>query len=59
MIACSCDFCIYENDGLCTLKNIEIGKDGTCGNCIFFDIDDYAKTRLKEITLKKLEDRYK
>ena len=59
MVTCNCDFCIYQNDGLCTLDNIEIGGDGACDTCLFFDIDDTEKNRLKESTLQKLEDRFK
>lgn len=59
MINCSCDYCIYQKENACILKNIEIKEDGTCGTLIHYKIDDYAKERLKETTLIELENRYK
>lgn len=59
MINCSCDYCIYQKDNLCTLQNIYIKEDGTCDALIHFKIDDYARDRLKEITRTELENRYK
>ena len=59
MIECGCDYCIYQKDNLCTLQNIRIKEDGTCDDCMHYVIDDYARDRLKEITRKGIEDRYK
>ena len=36
---CYMDFCIYQTNGKCTLKEIVIDESGMCSDCICINID--------------------
>lgn len=45
---CENYLCIYENDGECTLKEIELDIVGSCKECIYIDIsDEYLQQKKK------------
>ena len=50
---CENDFCIYQNNGKCILKNISINSLGMCSECILPNID---KDTLYEEKRKLLEE---
>lgn len=54
---CENNFCIYENNGLCILDNVELDFQGQCKECIYVDIEkeklNYLKNE-KRIILKVL-----
>lgn len=54
-----CDnlFCIYQNNGQCILKNIELDIEGRCKECIYPDIDEEKLQFIKNEKLKILFDK--
>lgn len=49
-----CDnfFCIYQSEGVCILKEIQIDHVGVCASCIYPNIDE---AYLKQEKLKLLQ----
>lgn len=51
---CDNELCIYEKDGLCSLREIELDIVGLCKDCIYVDIDEEYLYRQKETMIKRL-----
>ncbi len=45
---CENEFCIYQQQGRCTLKNIELDIMGQCKECIYVEINQEFLQKLKE-----------
>ena len=56
---CYFDYCIYNKDYNCLLKETEINSLGVCEECIVISIADKNLKLLKEKQLKSLENREK
>ena len=50
---CEFDYCIYNRDFLCILKEVQINSLGMCKECIIVSIPDDI---LKALKKKQLED---
>ena len=50
---CENSLCIYEEDGVCILKSIEINMLGQCTECIYPNIEELLK-KIKQETYDKL-----
>ncbi len=47
---CENELCIYEKDGLCSLKEVELDIVGLCKNCIYIELSkDYLDCKKKAI----------
>lgn len=44
---CENCFCIYEENGNCTLQNIELDIQGLCKDCIYINIENRDLQKLK------------
>lgn len=44
---CENYLCIYENDGYCLLKSIELDVMGQCKECIYISIEEENLDKLK------------
>ena len=53
---CENFFCIYQEDGKCTLKKISVGIIGQCEDCMYVDIDYEHLKELKQKHLKKISE---
>ncbi len=53
---CENYFCLYQNDGQCTLDSIEIDINGSCATCIYVDIQEDELRSLKQKQLDSLEE---
>ena len=51
---CSNCWCIYEEDGLCCLDEIDIDSLGHCSECINVSIDDEILDILKKATRNRI-----
>lgn len=45
---CENIFCIYERNGKCILKKVELDIIGQCRECIYLNISDEELKRLKK-----------
>lgn len=52
-----CDnyLCIYEENGVCTLDNIELDIMGQCRDCIYINVEEQQLLKLKMKTIKSVE----
>lgn len=52
-----CDnyLCIYEENGVCTLDDIELDIMGQCRDCIYINIEEQQLLKLKMKTIKSVE----
>lgn len=51
-ILCENEFCIYEENGKCTLDEITLNIDGSCNECIYINIDKQTLKMLKSSSIK-------
>ena len=56
---CENNFCLYQANGKCKLKEVEINNIGACSSCICIDIPKIELDKLKNKTLQEIENRYK
>ena len=55
---CENDYCIYNGEGACALKRVDINSLGMCDDCIMISLDeDFLKSE-KSRQLDKLEARW-
>jgi len=48
MIMCENIFCVYEQDGKCGLKQVELDIQGQCKECIYVNVDAQTLDMLKK-----------
>ncbi|MBQ3005473.1 MAG: hypothetical protein IJD88_06035 [Clostridia bacterium] len=53
---CENDLCIYQENGVCILDEIELDFQGQCTACIRIDIEDSDLKKLKRKNLIKFSD---
>ena len=58
MLNCYNGLCVYQDDGLCSLRKIELDELGQCTSCIYPNIDDELLKKLKLETLISLGQSY-
>ncbi len=56
-ISCENEFCIYQKQGSCILKNLQLDIQGNCLDCIYINIEEDVLIALKEKVLNDLENR--
>jgi len=54
---CEFDYCVYNQDSICLLNEIQINSLGMCEDCILVTIADEDLKRAKEKQLKDMESR--
>lgn len=54
---CEMNYCIYNRDFMCTLKEIQLNLLGMCEECIIVSITDDVLEELKESQLEQIESR--
>lgn len=52
---CENYLCIYEENEVCTLNNIELDVQGQCKECIYIKISERELQQLKQQTKNDLE----
>ena len=52
---CENTLCIYQSDGMCTVKRIGIDRLGMCTECIYPEIDKAILEQSKQNLLEKYE----
>ncbi len=50
---CENDFCIYQDEGVCTIEKISINNLGMCMECIYPKIDNEILNQAKSNFLEK------
>lgn len=53
-LTCENEFCIYQNQGECILKSIQLDIQGNCVDCIYINVEEEALNNLKERQLSNL-----
>ena len=53
-LSCENEFCIYQKQGNCILKRVNLDIQGNCLDCIYINIDEAALNNMKEKLLKDL-----
>lgn len=56
-ISCENEFCVYQKQGSCILKNLQLDIQGNCLDCIYINIEEDVLIALKEKVLNDLENR--
>ncbi len=51
-LSCENEFCIYQKEGYCTLKSVQIDIQGNCLDCIYIEIEENTLMNLKEKLLR-------
>lgn len=51
---CENSFCVYQEDGICVLREIELDIQGQCKDCIYVDIEEESLQKVKQIQRKRL-----
>ena len=54
-LTCENEFCIYQKQGNCILKSVQLDIQGNCTDCIYTDVKEDALNSLKEKLLKDLK----
>ncbi|MBE6761550.1 MAG: hypothetical protein E7551_04620 [Ruminococcaceae bacterium] len=57
-ISCENEFCVYQKQGSCILKNLQLDIQGNCLDCIYINIEEDVLIALKEKVLNDLENRF-
>ena len=52
---CNNYFCVYQENGICTLNEINIDIIGQCESCIYVDIPIYELKNYKKQTKMRLK----
>ena len=55
---CEFEYCIYNMDNACILKNIEVNMLGMCDSCIVVSLEQDFLERMKMEQLEKIEMRW-
>jgi len=55
-LSCENEFCIYQKQGNCILKNVQLDTQGNCVDCTCINIEENTLTDLKEKRLSELSD---
>lgn len=50
---CENYFCIYQENGLCILDDIELDIQGQCKDCTYLDFDEIELQKLKQLKRDK------
>ncbi len=53
-LLCQNEFCIYQKQGNCILKSIQLDTQGTCIDCIYINVEEDTLNNLKEKILRNL-----
>ena len=53
-LSCENEFCIYQKQGKCVLKSVQLDIHGNCTDCIYIDMEEDALSALKEKLLRAL-----
>ena len=57
MIKCELDYCIYNRDFFCLLKEIHLNMLGMCEECVIVSIPADILKELKESQFEKIDGR--
>ena len=55
-LSCENEFCIYQKQGECILKSVQLDIQGNCMECIYINVEQDTLDTLKEKLLKTLQD---
>ena len=58
-VRCEFDFCIYNMDNECTVKEIAVDSIGVCETCIMISLPKEKLIEYKKEQLKEIIERYK
>ena len=53
-LSCENEFCIYQKQGKCILRSVQLDIQGNCIDCIYIKVDDDTLKNLKENQLRNL-----
>lgn len=53
-LSCENKFCIYQKQGNCILKSVQLDIQGNCLDCIYINIEEDTLEKLKEKLLSDL-----
>ena len=53
-LSCENEFCIYQKQGGCILKNVQLDIQGNCTDCIYVNLEEDILNNLKEKLLRGL-----
>lgn len=53
---CENRFCIYEDNGHCTVKEISVDSSGMCADCLYPTIDEDTLTNAKQRLLRRYQE---
>lgn len=58
MIRLSCEniFCLYQKQGKCILKSVQLDIQGNCTDCIYIKVEEDMLNIIKERRIKELQD---
>ena len=51
---CENKLCVYWEEDMCILEEVELDFQGKCTQCIYIDIDDEELEKYRKRTLSKL-----
>ena len=55
-LSCENEFCIYQKQGSCVLKSVQLDIRGSCLDCIYINIEEDMLNNQKEKILENLRD---
>lgn len=53
-LLCENEFCIYQKQGNCILKSVQLDIQGNCLECIYINVEEDTLNGLKNELLKDL-----
>lgn len=53
-LSCENEFCIYQKQGNCILKSVQLDIQGNCLDCIYINVEEDVLNSLKQKHLRDL-----
>lgn len=53
-LSCENKFCIYQKQGNCILKSVQLDIQGNCVDCIYINVEEDTLNNMKNNLLKDL-----
>ncbi len=53
-LSCENEFCIYQKQGNCILKSVQLNIQGNCLDCIYINVEEDVLNSLKQKHLRDL-----
>ena len=50
---CENRFCLYQENNVCQVSNIELDITGLCRTCVYVDIDENKLNKMKDDQIKR------